>query len=281
MLTPVALRAQSHSAPRSQSGCPGAFPGDSMPRVTVYLTAESPDSTTRALLANVNVLTQTVAERVRALLGASSAQLPPGEPTITWRDIGSGLVVTAHRDGHIVSHLASDRDETPSSALVARALDSVKASGDAWFVWPDSAVDSLAFQLVLRAAQLDRAGNVQLPPMQFGVPVFTVAEPVFEDARVIVQPHIHYPASALSERIEGYLVLRFIVDKTGRVDISTVRDVWPANRPRLTGEKGRYYQALMEAVRAALPDARFAPARIAGCPMSQLVQMPFNFYLRP
>ncbi|HET7563982.1 MAG TPA: hypothetical protein VFJ96_03225 [Gemmatimonadaceae bacterium] len=247
--------------------------------MTVYLTAESRDSTTRALLANANVLTQAVAERMRALLGASSGQLPSGEPTITWRGIGSGLAITAYRDGHMVSRVASDRDDRPSSALIARAFDALLASGDAWFLWPDSAVDSLSFDLELRPAMLDRAGNAHLLPMQFGVPVFTVGEPLplEEDARMIQQPPIHYPRSVESERIEGYLVLQFIVDWTGRVDTSTVRDVWPANRPRLTGEMGRYYQALVNAVRAALPDARFEPARIDGCPVSQLVQMPFAF----
>jgi hypothetical protein len=61
--------------------------------------------------------------------------------------------------------------------------------------------------------------------------------------------------------------------------METVRDLWPADRPRLTGELGRHYRGFLAAATRAMKDARFEPARLGGCPVPQLVAVPFAFKL--
>ena len=80
-------------------------------------------------------------------------------------------------------------------------------------------------------------------------------------------------------RRDGTLVLQFVVDTSGRADTTTVRDVWPADRPRLTSDPGEYYAAFMRTATEALRRARFYPAGIAGCRVRQLVQLPFTYTL--
>jgi hypothetical protein len=74
--------------------------------------------------------------------------------------------------------------------------------------------------------------------------------------------------------------MQFVVDSSGRVDPATLRDLWPADRPRLTGELGGHYRAFLSAVRDGLADARYVPARVGGCATRQLVQQPFEFRFR-
>ena len=66
----------------------------------------------------------------------------------------------------------------------------------------------------------------------------------------------------------------------GRADPSTVRDVWPKERSRLTGELGDYYRRLVNEATGAVERGRFYPAEIAGCKVRQLVQLPFTWNIR-
>lgn len=277
---PAVLHAQSGRSWPESAACLAAIPAESMQRVTVYLAADASDSAARPLLNNVSVLTQAVAVRVRALLGAQPEQLPRGEPTLTWRDADASVEVTAYRDGRLRWRPVPDSERTPTSILIERALTDVHATGGAWFVWPDSTIDSLVFRFVARAPIVDHEHTVRVPPMQGGMPLFSVAEPWEESTRAKHLPHVPYPPSLESARVEGVVILRFIVDTTGRVDTATISDVWPSNRPRLTGDDAQYYDTFVKAVRTTLVKARFEPARIGGCPVRQLVQMPFGFRLR-
>ncbi|HEX5438748.1 MAG TPA: energy transducer TonB [Gemmatimonadaceae bacterium] len=277
LIFPGALRAQNDSPLRGSAECLSAIPADAMRRVTVYLAADASDSATRMLLGNLGVLTQAVAERTRTLMGAPPGTLPKGEPAITWQTIGSGLTITAHRGGRLTFGLASDRDSTTSSALLERALKAVVAADNAWFLWPDSTRDSLVFRLTFHEPFFNRSGDVHPVSAQNAIPVFSVMRPWEEQTRVIRRARVHYPSPLESGRIEGVVVMRFVVDTAGRVDLGTVRDLWPADRPRPSGEMAGYYRSFVTAVRSALVNERFEPARIGGCPVPQLVQMPFTF----
>jgi len=78
-------------------------------------------------------------------------------------------------------------------------------------------------------------------------------------------PVPRYPESLRSERIEGRVVARFVVDTTGRVEPASVRIV-ASEHPLFTS-----------AVRATLPSLRFTPARAHGAKVRQLVELPFEF----
>lgn len=76
-----------------------------------------------------------------------------------------------------------------------------------------------------------------------------------------------YPAALRQLGVEGAVRVLFVVDTLGRVELASV-DV-----------RASAHEAFSEAVRAVLPRLRFAPARVAGRPVRQLVEMPFVFSL--
>ena len=112
------------------------------------------------------------------------------------------------------------------------------------------------------------------------IPLWSVAVPFEEDVKQKVEPHIRYPDSPKSVSASAVVIMQFIVDTTGRVDPSSISDIWPADRPRLTGELGEYYRDFVIAVRAGLSSARYVPARVGGCPLRKMVTQPFHFGMR-
>lgn len=92
-----------------------------------------------------------------------------------------------------------------------------------------------------------------------------VDEPARMDSAAPVAPV--YPDSLYRARVPGRVVVEFVVDTTGRAETETV-GVVSATDPLFT-----------EAVRHALADARFKPARVAGRPVPQVVRQPFTFVI--
>ena len=74
-----------------------------------------------------------------------------------------------------------------------------------------------------------------------------------------------YPAILEAQGIEGMAIVRFVVDSTGRADLTSYQLI-ETNHP-LFGA----------AVRAALPGMKFVPARIGAKKVRQLVELPFAF----
>jgi beta-lactamase regulating signal transducer with metallopeptidase domain len=78
-------------------------------------------------------------------------------------------------------------------------------------------------------------------------------------------PQPHYPAALKKAKVSGDVLAQFIVDTTGRADMSTFK-VLQTNR-----------QEFADAVRDILPEMRFYPAEIGGQKVKQMVQQPFTF----
>ena len=74
-----------------------------------------------------------------------------------------------------------------------------------------------------------------------------------------------YPPTMLAKGIEGSVLARFVVDTTGRPDLSTFMAL-EATHPDFS-----------EAVRAALPKMKFRPAIMSGKVVPQLVEQRFGF----
>jgi len=74
-----------------------------------------------------------------------------------------------------------------------------------------------------------------------------------------------YPPLLEAQGIEGMAIVRFVVDSTGRADLTSYQLI-ETNHP-LFGA----------AVRAALPGMKFVPARIGAKRVRQLVELPFAF----
>jgi len=74
-----------------------------------------------------------------------------------------------------------------------------------------------------------------------------------------------YPAVLEEARVSGAVIVQFVVDTSGRVDLSTVRILEASN------------ELFAASVRAVLPQWRFRPARAGGRTVKQLVQLPLLF----
>ena len=92
----------------------------------------------------------------------------------------------------------------------------------------------------------------------------------------VAQMRTNYPMVHI-RGFSGTVRLQFVIDTAGRAVPSTVHDVWPANEPALAGPQRFAYDSVVRVMRLALAGARFAPAHIGGCPVSQLVQQAFTY----
>lgn len=77
-----------------------------------------------------------------------------------------------------------------------------------------------------------------------------------------------YPRELMAKGVEGYAAMRFVVDSTGAVDMTSVR-VLDFTHPEFVA-----------AVRSAMPGMRFTPARLGEKPVRQLAEQMFSFKMQ-
>jgi periplasmic protein TonB len=77
-----------------------------------------------------------------------------------------------------------------------------------------------------------------------------------------------YPSMLQSARVAGEVLAQFVVDTTGRVDMSTLRAIQATD------------ELFVQSVRRALAEWKFLPAEVEGRKVRQLVQMPLAFKVR-
>jgi protein TonB len=80
-------------------------------------------------------------------------------------------------------------------------------------------------------------------------------------------PSPHYPEMLTSAGVEGQVFVEFVIDTTGRADMSTFR-VLKSD-----------HELFSQEVKTALPHMRFYPAKVGGRKVKELVQLPFAFAL--
>jgi protein TonB len=78
-------------------------------------------------------------------------------------------------------------------------------------------------------------------------------------------PHPKYPDSMRAEGRDGEVVAQFVIDTTGRVDMSTFEVMKSTDK------------SFTVAVEKTLPDMRYYPAEIGGHKVRQLAQQDFRF----
>jgi protein TonB len=76
-----------------------------------------------------------------------------------------------------------------------------------------------------------------------------------------------YPDMLRSANVEGEVLAQFVVDTTGRADMSSFKVLKET------------HALFTQAVKTALPNMKFYPAEVGGRKVKQLVQMPFQFNL--
>jgi periplasmic protein TonB len=77
-----------------------------------------------------------------------------------------------------------------------------------------------------------------------------------------------YPEILKSAGVEGEVLAQFVVDTTGKAEMSTFKTLKTS------------HELFTSAVRAALPGMRFLPAEVGGRKVKQLVQQPFQFTIQ-
>ena len=256
--------------------CAARVPDDSLVRVVVYLEPSVPDSA-RAALPSADLLAQLVRDRVHGLLGAGRGTLPVADSVAAWPELDTPIEVTLHRDGRFTPR---ESGATGAARLVGRALVALDSAGERVF-WPDSLPgDSLVVALQLRHSRVYETGGVEPLRVRVAIPVFSLPVPRVTPIVQTREPRITYPQLSQRIRAVGSVTLDFVVDETGRVDPTTVREVWPDDEPRLAGELGQAYTAFVRAAREGLQEARYEPATRGGCPMRWQARQSFHYRFR-
>jgi protein TonB len=78
-------------------------------------------------------------------------------------------------------------------------------------------------------------------------------------------PNPKYPSMLESSRVEGEVLAQFVVDTTGKVDMSTYKVLSSSN------------ELFASALKSNLPQWRFYPAEAGGRKVKQIVQLPLKF----
>lgn len=78
----------------------------------------------------------------------------------------------------------------------------------------------------------------------------------------------NYPGMLQSQGVKGRVIAQFVVDTTGRADVSTFKVLETD------------HELFSAAVKSALPRMRFIPAEVGGRKVKQLVQQPFVFDMK-
>lgn len=270
------------------AACLAAIPESAFARVAVHVAATLDDPEQTVLLPGADLLAQGVAQRLNAIVAATHDApddgMPAADALVPWRSVPGRVHVTVHRDGRL-AWVRGDTgtlrtSDTAATVLLARALADVHVAGER-VLWPDGlAGDSAAFALALAAPTIRRDGSATLEGVRSAFPAFTLPLPWSEPVGIVTPPRIVYPDASLRGGAEGMVRLQYVVDEHGRALARTIAEQWPASRPRLRGDLGRYYQAFVRTTRRGVPTGRFEPARIGGCAVPQLVQQEFAYGLR-
>lgn len=264
------------------SSCIDQLPPSAFKRVVVYAYVDLQDSVSASFAQSADNFLQEVVNGTQHQLGASGGRLPVGEPAVNWRGVDVSLHLLAYKDGRIVVvHRDTISEVAAAASLIARALDSMSTVGQ--LEWSaDSTRDSVRLDIAFVRPVLDSAGHVHMPGhKRSAVPVFTVLAPWEQNAEA--KPGQRSPTYPIGARLQGYegtVLLSFFVDSTGHAVMSTIHDLWPNQKPRWTGRDSSAYQSFLKETELGLARIEFIPARVGGCPVRQLVQMPFVYGLR-
>jgi TonB family protein len=197
-----------------------------------------------------------------------------GFATLTLRSAYRAML---HRDGHLtqIRAVSGTRDEAFDAAMV-HAIEQLGASELLPQPTPPFATfsgDSLDLRIIVTPEAVSLLPRVVSGPPTEGVtPVLLVRLPIrriTQDARA--KPNGHgprYPTDLRNANVEGSTRFEFVVDTSGRVDLTTVA-VMSATAPQF-----------VKAVWDALPNLQFEPLRVEGCPAPVLLQAPFDFTLQ-
>lgn len=226
------------------------------PRRVMYATLEAPQDDSPTLAIYLGTLLQEIA------LVYAAPDSAPDLPTYSFS-------LRLHRDGRLTG-LQPLEAHVPTSLTepVIRAIDSVSRRGGIGMITFDMDDDPLPLRLAFRLGKPQSDTSVPFYKMLYAAYLEYETDKPALPLRGNRAPE--YPDALRERRIEGEVLVQFVVDTMGRADMRTFRLLGPR----------RVYREFVESVINALPKMRFSPAERRGCKVKQLVQLPFAFKLR-
>jgi len=181
---------------------------------------------------------------------------------------------TLKRDGRITNArvVGGARTKPVDDAVLA----AIQAVGDSQAAPPfaeDTKADTVELRLSLRVMGGIPARIAGQPPEPTYEPLFAMRVPSFGFPSSMVRsdpanPHPRYPGIARMARADGGITAEFIVSADGKADLRSLQFLNATATP------------FIDAVLEVLPQYRFSPLAIGGCPIATLARMPFNFEIR-
>jgi TonB family protein len=186
-------------------------------------------------------------------------------PPDTIAELSTGqMSMWLHADGRLTNARAVDT--TLSDELVRAlgiAIDSTSRLGGIGPVFPSLGADSVPVRLVIHFS--DQRAPFSVPLLRFSSPVyyeFQVEKPALLKPG---NPAPDYPDGLREMKVQGEVLAQFVVNQTGQAEMQTFRVLKST------------HEGFVASVRRVLPRMRFLPAELDGCPVRQLVQLPFAF----
>lgn len=158
-------------------------------------------------------------------------------------------------------------ESTAYVALADRGSEKGESRGEPVQVKRDAtAGDPVVPKQSAEAAKLD--GIMQLAEAAQAVGAFSIVDVDSAAERDPLSAAPSYPRDLLTKNIEGYATMRFVVDSTGLIDLSTIKLIEATN------------PLFARAVEDAMPKMRFRPAVNGGHAVRQLAEQLFKFEIR-
>lgn len=261
--------------------CMLSIPVKSFKTVPVFLQATSVGKASGGIMPFADLFTQTAAVRMREILGGDPSRLPEADSVVAWYGLYGEVHVTVRRDGGFSWRTAewsesADSLDRSSVRLINAVLGDLSKSGES-VGWPEGAAgDSLIFGLSLTAPRVTKDMKIEPLEARQAFPAFSLAMPWASAVDYKKHPAIRFHQGV--ERGKPATVqLTFVIEKSGKVDINTIREITSPGVPRQMGEDRRYQLDFLDAVKDALRIASYKPANIGGCVVRQTVQQDFFF----
>lgn len=257
------------------------------PRVSSNLTAPSPvDVRTAASAETTPTTSAATATVVPETSQRSEATLLPGSRGPRYPEPMRVAGVTANVFAQFVVN--ADGTVDTSTFRIARLTTSEDADQAAARVAFGDAVKASLVEMRYAPARVNGRNVRQLVSMPFAFslgespaakqasvsPMPTNSEKPYFDFQVEHPAQLRpgakgprYPDDLRTAKIEGSVLVQFVVGTDGVPDMATFKAV------------KFEHQGFVDAVRAALADMRFEPAKVGGKPVKQLMQSPFEFSL--
>jgi hypothetical protein len=197
-----------------------------------------------------------------------------GSSTIVPTVLGS-YRATLKRDGHITNArvVGGARTRVFDDALLA----AIRIVGDSQTAPPlpedIKSADSIEVRINVRIPEVRSPQATGLPPVSPYEPLFIMRVPSlgFPSSVVKALPGNQsplFPRDAQRGRVDGKVIAEFLVGASGTVDLNSVQFIQATA------------VSFAAAVLDVLPQHRYSPMAIGGCPVASLALQPFEFHLR-